>query len=75
MGGKDVVAEQMVIGSGQPIRQRRLLQVADAIHLERDPVAALCHMLRGGGVGGVGVVEQRRREQGGEMHGNEDQQQ
>jgi hypothetical protein len=30
----------MIIRSGQPIRQRRLLQVTDAIHFQRNPVTA-----------------------------------
>ncbi len=34
MGGKYVVSEEVIIGGGQPIRQRRLFQVADAIHFQ-----------------------------------------
>ena len=48
MGGEYVVSEEVVIGGGQPIRQRRFFQVADAIHFQRDPVAAARHMLGGG---------------------------
>ena len=75
MGGKDVISEEVVIGSGQPIRQRRLFQIADAIYFQRDPVAALRHVLGGGGVGGIGVIQQRRRKKRGHMDGCEDQQQ
>ena len=35
MGSKYVVSEEVVIGGSQPVRQRRLFQVADAVHLAR----------------------------------------
>ena len=74
MGGKDVVSEEVVIGGSQPVGQRRLFQITDAVHLQRDPVAAARHMLGGDGVGGVGVIQQRRREERRHVDRGKDQQ-
>ena len=74
MRGKDVVSEEVIIGGGQPIGQRRLFQVTDAVHLQCDPVAAERHMLGGDGVSGIRVIQQRRREERGHMDRRKDQQ-
>ncbi len=67
--GKDVLTENAVEAGGKPVGQRRLLNVADAVDLGRDPVAGLGDALRGLGVGGVHIVEQRRVEQGTNLDG------
>ena len=72
VGGKDVLAEDLVEAGDDPVGQRRLLDVADAVDLGGDPVAGLGHVLRGLGVGGVHVVQQRRREERSELHGGKD---
>src|SRR5262249_1364826 len=53
-------AENLVRRRHRPIHQRRLLQVANAVDVQRHPIAALDDLARGHGVGGVGVVLQRR---------------
>ncbi len=58
-------SEEAEADGDQPVGQRGLFEVADAVDVERDPVAALEHVAGGVGVGGVGVVEQRRGEEGG----------
>ena len=45
MGREYVESEEVVVGGGQPIRQRRFFQIADAIHFQGDPVAAARHIL------------------------------
>jgi hypothetical protein len=52
--------------------KRRLFEIANAIDFESYPVAAFRHMLRGLGVGGIGIVEQRGGKQGTNLHGGED---
>jgi hypothetical protein len=69
MRGKDILAEDLEEGAGDPVGKRRLFNVADAIDMSRDPVAVLTEVLRGLGVGGVHVVQQRRVEQRGKIHG------
>ena len=46
------------LSGDQPVGQRRLFEVADAVDVEGDPVAGVEHVAGGVGVGGVGVVEQ-----------------
>ena len=60
-GGAD--AEELEAGGHRPVQQRRLLQIADAVGVERDPVVAQEHLARDLGVDGVGVVEQGRGEE------------
>ncbi len=60
-----------------PVEERGLLEVADTVGVERGPVVAEEHLAGDFGVDGVGVVEQRRSEQGeagveGEPKGEED---
>ncbi len=43
-----------------PVQQRRLLQIADAVRVERRPVMTRHHLARHLCVHGVGVVQQRR---------------
>ena len=60
MGGEDVVAEEVIVDGDEPVGQRRLFEITDAVDVQRDPVAADGHVLGGIGVRGVGVVEQWR---------------
>src|SRR5262249_14872499 len=53
-------AENLVCRRHRPIHQRRLLQIANAVNVQRHPIAALDHLARGLSVRGVGVVLQRR---------------
>ena len=48
----------------RPVEERRFFEVADAVGVERDVVVAEQHLAGDFGVDGVGVVEQRRREEG-----------
>ena len=75
MGGEYVESEEAVVGGSQPIWQRRLFQVANAIHFQRDPVAGARHRLRGGRMVGIGVIQQRGRKERRYMDGGENQQQ
>ncbi len=62
-GGGGVDAEELETGGHAPVEQRRFFEVADAVRVERDPVAADEHLAGDLGVDRVGVVEQRRRQQ------------
>ena len=75
MGGEYVESEEVVIGGGQPIGQRRLFQVADAIHLQGDPVAAARHLTGRRGMGGIRVIQQGGRKERRHVHRGENQQQ
>ncbi len=66
MGGEGVEAEDAEAEGDEPVGQRRLLEVADAVDVEGDPVAGEGDVAGGVGVGGVGVVEQGRGEERGE---------
>src|ERR1700722_15091776 len=65
----------MIIRSSQPIRQRRLLEVTDAIHFQRNPVTAPGHILGGTRMGGVGVVQKGGRKEGRKVYRSKNQQQ
>ena len=66
MGGEGVEAEEAEGDGIEPVGERGLLEVADAVDVEGDPVAGEGHVAGGAGVGGVGVVEQGRAEERGE---------
>ncbi len=66
MGGEGVEAEEAEAESDDPVRERGFFEVADAVDLEGNEVAGEGHVAGGAGVGAVGVVEQRRSEEGGE---------
>ena len=72
MSGKGILAEDQVGTGHDPVGKRRLFDIADAVDLGRDPVAALGKVLRGLGMGGVYVVHQRRRKQRGKLHGGKE---
>jgi len=55
--GEDVVSEDVVVDGREPVRQRRLFKIADAVDAEGDPVSADGHVLGRVGMCGVGVVE------------------
>ena len=69
MGGEGIEAEEAIADGDEPVRERGFFEVADAVDLERDPIAGEGHVAGGTGVRGVGVVEQRRGEEGGEEDG------
>ena len=66
MGGEGVEAEEAEAEGDEPVGERGFFEVADAVDVEGDEVAGEGHVAGGAGVGGVGVVEQRRGEEGGE---------
>ena len=66
MGGEGSESKEAEADCIKPIGQRGLFKIADAVDLERDPVSARQDVARGVGVGGIGVVEERRREKGSE---------
>ena len=72
MRGEDVVAEEPVIDGHDPVGKRRLFEIADAVDIERDPVAAECNVFGDLRVGGVGVVEQGWSKQRRHIDGQED---
>ena len=51
-------SEELEAGGHRPVEQRRLLQVANAVGVERDPIVAQEHLARDLGVDRVGVVQQ-----------------
>ena len=55
--------KSLKLAAMRPVEERRFFEVADAVGVERDPVVAEEHLAGDLGVDGVGVVEQRRREQ------------
>jgi hypothetical protein len=62
VGGKGVLAKDLVAAGNDPVGQGRFLDVADAVDFGGDQVAGLGHVL-----GGLGVARrQRRRAAGGE---------
>lgn len=73
MRGKDVLAEDAVIDGGQPIGERRLLKIADAVDIESDPVSAGDDVLGSLRVSGIGIIEQRGRKQRYKMNGEKNQ--
>ena len=66
MRGEGVEAEEAEAEGDEPVGERRFFEVADAVDAEGDEVAGEGHVAGGVGVGGVGVVEQRRGEESGE---------
>lgn len=63
MRGEGVEAEEAERDGVEPVGERGFFEIADAIHMEGDPVAGERHVAGGTGVGAVGVVKQRRREE------------
>ena len=51
-------------GGHRPVEERGFLEVADAVGVEGDVVVAEEHLAGDFGVDGVGVVEERRGEEG-----------
>jgi len=72
VGGEGVFTEDLKADGHDPVGQGRLLDVADAVDLAGDPVAAVDDVLGGLGVGGVDVVEQGRGEERADLHSQED---
>jgi hypothetical protein len=67
MSGKGVEAEDAKAEGDKPIRQRSFFKVANAVDAEGHEVAGEGHVTGSACVGGIGVVEQRRGEEGGEV--------
>ncbi len=72
VGGKGVLAEDAVADGHQPEGKRRFLDIADAIDLAGDPVAAVQDVLGRLRVRGVHIVHQRRREKRAKVHCGKD---
>ena len=72
VGGEDVEAEELVVDSGHPIGKRWLFKVADAVDVERDPVAGERHVAGGAGMGRISVIKQAGGEEGAEIDCQED---
>jgi len=68
VGGEGVEAEDAEAEGNEPVGERGFFEVSDAVDVEGDEVAGEGHVAGGAGVGGVGVVEQRRREERGEVN-------
>ena len=45
--GKCILSKELIEAGFKPVGKRRLFKIANAVDLQRDPVAALRHMLRG----------------------------
>lgn len=69
MGAEGVEAEEAIADGDEPVGERRFFEIADAVDVEGDPIAGEGHVTGGAGVRGVGVIEQRRGEEGGEEDG------
>ena len=63
-GGGAELPKSLKAGGHGPVEERGFLEVADAVGVEGDPVVAEEHLAGDFGVDGVGVVEQRRGEEG-----------
>ena len=72
VGGEDVVAEDAVVEGDDPVGERGFFEIADAVDVEGDPISSLGDVFGDLGVGGVSVVEERRREERGDVDGDED---
>jgi len=72
VGGEGVLAEELVADGDGPVGQWGLLDVADAVDLAGDPVAAVDNVLGGLGVRSVNVVEQGRRKERAHLDGKKD---
>jgi hypothetical protein len=72
---KNVLAKKVVVYRHHPVRQRRFFEIAHAVDVESDPVAAADDVLRRLGMRGVGIIEDRRREERRAENGEEDEQQ
>ena len=57
-------AEEFVAEGHAPVEDGGFLEVADAVGVEGDPVVTEKHLASDLGVDGVGVVEQRRGDEG-----------
>ena len=57
MRGKGVEAEETKAKGAQPVGERRLFEIADAVDAEGDEIAGESHVAGGVGVGRIGVVE------------------
>ena len=66
MRGEGVDAEDAKAGGDDPVGEGGLLQIADVVDAQSDPVAGERHLAGGVGVGSVGVVEDGRGEERGE---------
>src|SRR5579871_3071072 len=75
MGSESVLAENPVSNCIEPVGQGRLLEVANAIELHGDPVAALEHVLGHLRVRSVYIVKQRWSKERGELDGKKGRQQ
>jgi hypothetical protein len=65
VGGEGVEAENLEADGDEPVGEGSLLHVADAVDVEGDPVSGEDDVAGSAGVGGVGVVKKRGREEGG----------
>jgi hypothetical protein len=63
VGGEGVEAEESKAEGDEPVGKRSFFEIADAVDAKGDEVAGKGHVTGGAGVGGVGVVEQRWREE------------
>jgi hypothetical protein len=61
-------AEDFIAGCHAPVQQRSLFQITHAVDIQRGPIVADKHLAGGFGVDGVGVIQQRRREQAGNVN-------
>ena len=72
MGGKGILAKDLIDRTHQPVGERRFLNIANPVDLRGDQIARFGDMLRGLGMAGVHVVQQGRRKKRGELHGREE---
>ncbi len=72
MRREDILAEDAIKCSIDPVRQGWLFKIAYSVDLEGDPIATFGHVLYRLGVAGISVVEQRRRKERSKLNGRED---
>ena len=67
-GLEGALPEKLVADGDHPVMQRGFFEIANAVLIHHDPVAALQHLAGDQRVRGVGVVEQRRLSGGGDVN-------
>ncbi len=67
-GLKGALPEKFVADGNHPVMERGFFEIANAVLIHHDPVAALQHLAGNQRVRGVGIVEQRRLSGGGDVN-------
>ena len=66
---QSVTPKKFVAGGHAPVEQRRFFEIAQTVDVKSGPVVAEHHLAGGFGVDGIGIVEQGRGVEAGEIKG------